>query len=108
MASDSKKKKRRSRITGWIITVAGALAALVAWATYKADKATLAASAAAHHSAHGAAGLAWDGFAGCWLGFTVLGLVLWGIASLARRKPEPNNQVSRGSRRGRRSYGYER
>lgn len=106
MATDNnrkKRKQRRDRITGWIIAVTGAVAAIVAWTSYSASRKTLTSSATAHQNAHGAAGVAVAGFVGLWVLLGLLCFATWGCVHLARRKPEPERPVSRG-RRARRRY----
>jgi hypothetical protein len=106
MAADNKRKKRRSRITGWILALSGIAAGLVAWITYKADKAVLAATPAAHHNAHGAAGVALAGFAGTWIVFASVSFVIWGFATLGR-SGRNSDQPTKPRRRSR-NYRYGR
>jgi len=110
MASDkSKRKQRRSRITGWILAASGIAAGLIAWVAYKADKAVLAATPAAHHSAHGAAGVALAGFAGTWIILASIGFVIWGFVALGRGgNSSRNSDEPTRPRRRNRNYGYGR
>lgn len=107
MATDNKRKKRRSRITGWILALSGIAAGLGAWITYKADEVVLAATPAAHHSAYGAAGVALAGFAGTWIIFASASFVIWGFVALSRSGRD-SDKPTRPRRRGRGNYGYGR
>jgi hypothetical protein len=101
VSSNDSRKRRRERITGWILGVSAIIAAVIAWEGYSAaSKAGRTASSAAGN-VHGAAGAAVAGFAGFWVLFAVAGFVAWGIVAVLRRKPEPEAApVRRGRRHG--------